>query len=487
MKEGPSIASVAALIGDPARANMLAALMSGRALTAGELAREAGIAAPTASGHLARLREAGLVLVEAQGRHRYVRLAGPEVAVVLEGLMGLSARDGRLRTRPGPRDPALRTARVCYDHLAGEWGVRLYDALLADGRLDAAGGSPVLTPRGRAFFAAEGIDLAAPASSRRPLCRACLDWSERRPHLAGALGRAILDHALARHDPEAAQAENPYRALLEGVVRRQAELVARWLHVGFIHGVMNTDNMSIAGETIDYGPCAFLDSYDPATAFSSIDRHGRYAYGNQPRIALWNLTRLAEALLPLLAQDESAAVAEAETALAGFAGLFEAAYFGGLRRKLGLTTAREDDPELASDLLKAMAENGADFTLTFRRLCDAVPGSGGGPAAVEAVRSLFIDPTAYDRWAERWHRRLVEEPEEADGRSRAMRAVNPAFIPRNHRVEEMIEAAVEREDFAPFETLLSVLSRPYADQPDYARYAEAPEGGGRDYRTFCGT
>ncbi|MBX9993039.1 ArsR/SmtB family transcription factor [Phreatobacter oligotrophus] len=199
MKEGPSIASVAALIGDPARANMLAALMSGRALTAGELAREAGIAAPTASGHLARLREAGLVLVEAQGRHRYVRLAGPEVAVVLEGLMGLSARDGRLRTRPGPRDPALRTARVCYDHLAGEWGVRLYDALLADGRLDAAGGSPVLTPRGRAFFAAEGIDLAAPASSRRPLCRACLDWSERRPHLAGALGRAILDHALARH------------------------------------------------------------------------------------------------------------------------------------------------------------------------------------------------------------------------------------------------------------------------------------------------
>ncbi|PTM51372.1 ArsR/SmtB family transcription factor [Phreatobacter oligotrophus] len=199
MKEGPSIASVAALIGDPARANMLAALMSGRALTAGELAREAGIAAPTASGHLARLREAGLVLVEAQGRHRYVRLAGPEVAAVLEGLMGLSARDGRLRTRPGPRDPALRTARVCYDHLAGEWGVRLYDALLADGRLDAAGGSPVLTTRGRAFFAAEGIDLAAAASSRRPLCRACLDWSERRPHLAGALGRAILDHAIARH------------------------------------------------------------------------------------------------------------------------------------------------------------------------------------------------------------------------------------------------------------------------------------------------
>lgn len=199
MKEGPSVAGLAAIIGDPARANMLAALMSGRALTAGELAREAGIAAPTASGHIARLREAGLVLVEAQGRHRYVRLAGPEVASVLEGLMGLAARTGRLRTRPGPRDPALRTARVCYDHLAGEWGVRLYDGLLADGRVTDADGSPVLTPRGRAFFAAEGIDVPATSGSRRPLCRACLDWSERRPHLAGALGKAILDHALARH------------------------------------------------------------------------------------------------------------------------------------------------------------------------------------------------------------------------------------------------------------------------------------------------
>ncbi|MEE7458024.1 hypothetical protein MPAR168_02020 [Methylorubrum populi] len=299
--------------------------------------------------------------------------------------------------------------------------------------------------------------------------------------------RTLADHVLARHDPEAAAAEQPYRALLEGVVRRQAELVARWLHVGFIHGVMNTDNMSIAGETIDYGPCAFLDAYDPATAFSSIDRHGRYAYGNQPRIALWNLTRLAEALVPLLAEDEAAGVAQAEAALGGFAGQFETAYFGGLRGKLGLTTARDGDAELASDLLKAMAENGADFTLTFRRLCEAVPGAEGGPAAVEAVRGLFIDPTAYDRWAEGWHRRLADEPGDAAARSRAMRAVNPAYIPRNHRVEEMIEAAVERQDFGPFETLLTVLARPYEDQPRFARYAEAPEGGGRGYRTFCGT
>ena len=301
--------------------------------------------------------------------------------------------------------------------------------------------------------------------------------------------RAIADHAIARHDPAAADAENPYRALLEGVIRRQAELVARWLSVGFIHGVMNTDNMSIAGETIDYGPCAFLDTYDPATAFSSIDRHGRYAYGNQPRIALWNLTRLAEALLPLLSDDETRAVAEAEAALSGFAAIFEAAYHGGLNRKLGLATTREGDASLAGDLLTAMGENEADFTLTFRRLGDAVPepGSDCEPAAVEAVRSLFIDPTAYDRWAERWHNRLAEEPGTAAERKRMMRTANPAFIPRNHRVEAMIEAAVERQDYAPFETLLTVLSRPYDDQPDFAHYAEAPEGGGRGYRTFCGT
>ncbi|ABY33231.1 protein adenylyltransferase SelO [Methylorubrum extorquens] len=301
--------------------------------------------------------------------------------------------------------------------------------------------------------------------------------------------RALADHAIARHDPEAARADNPYRALLDGVIRRQAALVARWLTVGFIHGVMNTDNMSIAGETIDYGPCAFLDTYDPATAFSSIDRHGRYAYGNQPRIALWNLTRLAEALLPLLSEDETQAVGEAEAALTGFAGQFEAAYHGGLNRKLGLATTRDGDPALAGDLLKTMAENEADFTLTFRRLGEAVPGPDGepDPAAVEAVRSLFIDPTAYDRWAEGWRRRLKDEAGDAAARRQMMRAANPAFILRNHRVEEMITAAVERQDFAPFETLLTVLARPYEDQPDFARYAEPPEGGGRGYRTFCGT
>ncbi|MGU9978527.1 ArsR/SmtB family transcription factor [Phreatobacter sp. HK31-P] len=198
MREGPSIADIAALIGDPARANMLAALMSGRALTAGELAREAGVTAQTASGHLARLREAGLLIGEAQGRHRYFRLSGADVAQVLEGLMGLAARTGRLRTRTGPRDPAMRLSRVCYDHMAGEWAVRLFDACLADGRLAVEGDAVALTDRGRAFFVAEGIDVTALATSRRPLCRRCLDWSERRAHLGGALGKAVLDLAIAR-------------------------------------------------------------------------------------------------------------------------------------------------------------------------------------------------------------------------------------------------------------------------------------------------
>ena len=295
--------------------------------------------------------------------------------------------------------------------------------------------------------------------------------------------RLLADHAIARHYPEVATDANPYRAFLEQVAGRQAELVARWLLVGFVHGVMNTDNMAVAGETIDYGPCAFLDAYDPRTVFSSIDEHGRYAYANQPPIALWNLSRLAEALLPLLAEDETAAIAEAQAVLGGFAARFEAAYQNGLRAKLGLTTAREGDAALAGDLLIAMAENQADFTLTFRRLADAAR----GPDADEPVRGLFVDPTAFDGWAARWRERLALEPQDAEARRAAMRAVNPAFIARNHRVEAMIEAAVERQDFGPFEELLAVLARPYEDQPDFARYAQAPEGGNPGYRTFCGT
>ncbi len=295
--------------------------------------------------------------------------------------------------------------------------------------------------------------------------------------------RLLADYVIARHYPQAAETDRPYRTLLDQVIERQADLIARWLLVGFIHGVMNTDNMSIAGETIDYGPCAFMDAYDAATVFSSIDHYGRYAYGNQPRIAQWNLTRLAEALLPLLSDDEDKAVAEAQEALDAFAARFETAFYAGLRKKLGLFTERDGDVALARDLLEAMAENQADFTLTFRRLSDAA----GGPEGDEAVRRLFANPSAYDGWAARWRERFRDEPQDGAIRQAAMRAVNPAYIPRNHRVEAVIEAAVERGDFTLFDELLTVLSTPYEDQPAFAHYADPPEPHERVCQTFCGT
>ena len=293
--------------------------------------------------------------------------------------------------------------------------------------------------------------------------------------------RLLADHVIARHYPAAAQAERPYRALLDAVIAAQADLVARWLLVGFIHGVMNTDNASVAGETIDYGPCAFMDTYDPATVFSSIDRMGRYAYGNQPRIAHWNLTRLAEAMLPLLGPDQEAAIAEAQDALAAFGELFQRSYHAGLVRKLGLSGDGDEDVDLAGAILEAMTANQVDFSLFFRRLGQAAAGDD------EPVRSLFIDPTACDAWLVRWRERLAHEPGDAEARRAGMDAVNPAFIPRNHQVEAMIAAAVEREDYAPFETMLDVLSRPYQDQPEAAHLAEPPQPHERVAATFCGT
>ncbi|WP_018261612.1 protein adenylyltransferase SelO [Methylobacterium sp. WSM2598] len=295
--------------------------------------------------------------------------------------------------------------------------------------------------------------------------------------------RALADHVIARHYPDLAGEANPYPALLSAVIARQAALVAQWLCVGFIHGVMNTDNMSVAGETIDYGPCAFLDAYDPRTKFSAIDEHGRYAYGNQPMIAQWNLARLAESLLALFGEDTEAAIRDAQDRLASFPALFESAYHGGLGRKLGLLEEREEDVGLASDLLTAMAENAADFTLTFRHLGAAA----ADPAAERAVRDLFVDPTAFDAWAPRWRARLAAEPMPGPERRAAMDRVNPRFIPRNHQVEAVIEAAIERDDVAPFGELVEVLSEPYAEQPERARYAEPPQEHERVLRTFCGT
>ncbi len=298
--------------------------------------------------------------------------------------------------------------------------------------------------------------------------------------------RVLADYALARHYPEASQAAQPYRSLLEGVITRQAKLIAQWMLLGFIHGVMNTDNTSISGETIDYGPCAFLEVYDPAKVFSSIDHGGRYAYGNQPRAAQWNLTRLAEALLPLLALEagsEESAIAVANELLTAFEPQFEAARSAGLRRKLGLVTEREGDTALAEDLLQRMDVNSADFTLTFRRLCDAAAGPEGDPG----VRALFADPSAYDGWAVGWRRRLEVEPTDAQTRAATMRTVNPAYIPRNHLVEAALDAASQRQDFQPFEDLLDAILRPYEERPGLERYAVPARPEERVLRTFCGT
>jgi len=294
--------------------------------------------------------------------------------------------------------------------------------------------------------------------------------------------RALADHVIARHYPEAAAAAQPYRVLFEQVAARQAELVAKWLLVGFIHGVMNTDNCGIAGETIDYGPCAFLDTYHPGTVFSSIDRQGRYAYGNQPGMAGWNMARLAETLLPLFDANSDVALAQANESMAGFGDRFLGALVAGQRRKLGLLTARDGDDELAQALLDAMAEGNADFTLTFRRLCDAVV----DPAAAAGVRALFENPAALDLWLPRWRQRLAAEPGEGEARRPVMQTANPAFIPRNHRVEAALSAAAEG-NFAPFEELVAVLARPYDDQPAHAHYADPPRPEQRVTRTFCGT
>ncbi len=291
--------------------------------------------------------------------------------------------------------------------------------------------------------------------------------------------QALAAHAIARHDPAAAGAACPPLAFLQGVVARQAALVARWMGLGFVHGVLNTDNTTVSGETIDYGPCAFLDAYDPATVFSSIDTGGRYAFGNQPRAMQWNLARLAEAMLPLLGTGEDAQIEAATAALQGFAPAFERAHAEGMRRKLGLATEAPGDAALAADLLACMAANGADFTLTFRGLCAAAAGDA-------AVRHLFADPAAYDGWAQAWHRRLSLEGGDPQARAAAMRGVNPARIPRNHLVEAALVAAIAGDE-QPFHALLAAVLRPYEDAAELAAFDVPPRDEERVLQTFCGT
>lgn len=296
--------------------------------------------------------------------------------------------------------------------------------------------------------------------------------------------RLLADHVIARHYPDAAHAPRPYLALLAAVIERQAELVAGWQAIGFIHGVMNTDNTSIAGETIDYGPCAFMDTFHPDTVFSSIDHGGRYAYRNQPAILQWNLMGFAQTLLPLIDADEKIAVGLARAQVEEFAERFEHFYGAAMRRKLGLTDERDGDAALVDGLLLVMANNGVDFTLAFRRLSDV---TAENAAAIDHVRQLFGDRAAFDHWAAQWLQRLALEPQTAAARCSSMRSVNPLYIPRNHLVEEVIAAAVAASDLTPLRRLLEVLATPYEEQASAERYATPPTPDQVVHQTFCGT
>ncbi len=294
--------------------------------------------------------------------------------------------------------------------------------------------------------------------------------------------RQLADYVIARHDPALVGQDDRYLGLLRAVGARQAALIAQWMNIGFIHGVMNTDNMTISGETIDYGPCAFMERYDPGAVFSSIDHGGRYAYANQPGIARWNLARFAETLLPLLSADNERAVALATEVIDAFPALFAAALLRGQRAKLGLTQAQADDVALVEDWLALLEAQQVDFTLAWRRLAGA---AAGDPAP---LRSLFGEAQALEAWLARWQLRCAAEGGDAEVRAQAMRSVNPIVIARNHRVEEALAAAVEDDDLGPFEGLLAALERPYVERPDTAYYAEpAPPEVTACYQTFCGT
>lgn len=294
--------------------------------------------------------------------------------------------------------------------------------------------------------------------------------------------RTLLEYVVARHYPEAGDAEVPALAVLKTVAQRQSALIADWMLLGFIHGVMNTDNMSIAGETIDYGPCAFMDEYDPSTVFSSIDHQGRYAFRNQPVIAQWNLARFAETLLPLIDPDSNRGVDLAMSVLEPFITQFDTAFLAGMRRKIGLSTAMEGDAELIKRLLAAMQQSRADFTNTFRSLALAAARPGEEPR----LRELFGEDAEFDSWLPDWRQRLDRDPQPACARAAAMCKINPAFIPRNHRVQAALDAA-EAGDLGPFRTLLAVLQRPYEEQPERSEYTQPPSPSERVLRTFCGT
>ena len=293
----------------------------------------------------------------------------------------------------------------------------------------------------------------------------------------------LADYVIDRNYPEVKEKQNKYLKLLEKVMDRHAQLVTKWLNVGFIHGVMNTDNMALSGETIDYGPCAFMDSFNKTQVFSSIDHAGRYSYGNQPQIVQWNLARLAETLLPLIDKKEDSAVEMAKDIIESYSGRFKEFWLAGMRQKLGLFNSEPEDENLIESLLNIMHENESDFTLTFRRLChDAL-----GKKMDRNHINLFKDEEAFNKWSNSWRSRLSRESASPEERVNLMRNVNPAVIPRNHRVEHALNAAVENSDYGPFEKLVDVLSSPYEEIKENDEFMLPPKPGEHVLQTFCGT
>lgn len=288
--------------------------------------------------------------------------------------------------------------------------------------------------------------------------------------------RALVDYTLNRHYKDFESSENKYLFLLKEVIKRQALLIAKWQLVGFIHGVMNTDNVAISGETIDYGPCAFMDTYDPATVFSSIDQYGRYAYGNQPSIGGWNLARFAETLLPLLHDNKEKAIELAQDAISEYNELYNNNYLLGMRSKLGIFNEEEDDEYLIENLLSMMQKYNADYTNTFSELTYDKP-----------ENTVLYKTEEFTKWYELWKARLERQQESQLLSNELMRQSNPAIIPRNHRVEEALEAAVNNDDFSVMERLLDALSKPYADTRCQSEYTKLPPKSNYPYRTFCGT
>jgi serine/tyrosine/threonine adenylyltransferase len=293
--------------------------------------------------------------------------------------------------------------------------------------------------------------------------------------------RQLFEYAVRRHDPDLAGAEDCELRFLERVRDRQARLVAHWTSIGFVHGVMNTDNTSISGETIDFGPCAFMERYDPETVFSSIDRNGRYCFGRQSRIALWNLSRFAETLIPLMGADTEASVERVTKVLEEFGPVYERTWLGRMRTKLGLTIENPDDWELVQAFQARMHAADTDFTNAFRALTDAVAGDEAD------LRSMFANDADFPAWWARYGERLVDEPGTGPERAAHMRAVNPLYIPRNHKVEEVIEAAIERDDLDPFRELLAVVTHPFDEQPGREAYTQPAPDESEPYVTFCGT